>query len=335
MGSIYGSTSNVSRTPSSEADAYSSTFEHSSSEADGFSVRSGEEINMIFSDPFGDDGVEILKSPSSPSTSMDLRQRRSSSGSRRSSAGSTISSILEDDDEAGYEADSDAHTTSRRAPTLMRRAKSHRARATVHYLVERVEPTIEVLAPITPEELAYLKAHTNIPIPSHYEALLPKNENAGEASELRPSSASLSPSEISLDRIGSGVGCGALPGTTSLPQRFVAEFEHQPQPDLGHSDESHWPACPMTAEGEAAVPSAAILGFEVAGALPATLDYLTSNRNDYIYPMHLWDLPPTPDLRPWMAVASGEPSPMVLASPAVPLFIHAPRPRLTHMASCR
>ena len=249
--------------------------------------------------------------------------------------GSTISSTLEDDSDAGYEADYDAHTTSRRAAASTRRARSRRASATVHYLVERVEPTIEVLAPITLEELEYLKAHTNIPIPAHYEAMLPKNENAGEASELRPSSASLSQSETPLDRIGCGVEC-TLPGTTSLPQRFLAELERQPQPDFGPVDESYWSACPIIAEEEAAVPSDTIFGLEVAGTLPATPDHLTIlDRNNHIHPMHFRDLPPTPDLRPWLAVASGEPSPMVLTSPAMPFVIHAPRPRLTYLASCR
>ena len=66
MNSISSSISNASRTPSSGTESYSSTFEHSSSEADGFSVHSGEDINVMFSDPFGDDDVEVVKSPSSP-----------------------------------------------------------------------------------------------------------------------------------------------------------------------------------------------------------------------------------------------------------------------------
>ncbi|PIL29827.1 hypothetical protein GSI_08034 [Ganoderma sinense ZZ0214-1] len=174
--SVCGSVFDMPRTLSSGTEGCSSIFEHASSSEDGFSVYSGEDTNLVFSDPFADDAVEVLKSPSNAGTNTSLRQRLSSSGSRRSSMGSATSSVLKDDVEAGYEADSDARTTaSRRSSAHRRRARSRRGSATVHYLVERVEPTIEVLAPVTPEELAYLKAHTNIPIPAHYQALLPKD----------------------------------------------------------------------------------------------------------------------------------------------------------------
>ncbi|KAI1797409.1 hypothetical protein LXA43DRAFT_1089273 [Ganoderma leucocontextum] len=274
MESIHGSISDLPRTSSSGTEACTSAFEHPSSEVDDFSVHSGEDINVIFSDPLGKDGVEASEHLSGPSVNMDMRQRRSSSGSRRSSSGSSTSSTPEDDVEAGYEADSDMHTTSRRTPTRSRRAKSRRT--SVHYLVERVEPIIEVLAPVTPQELAYLKAHTNIPIPAHYEHLLPREADLGRDSD-------------STDEL------------------------HQPMHPVRLADNGEL----VTAE-EAAAASPVALNLESGITPPASSDHLM---NDHLHTLHLQDLPLTPDLRPWLAVVSGEPSPMLLASPASPLML--------------
>ncbi len=251
---------------------------------------------------------------------MGMRQQRSSSGSRRSSTGSISSSIPDDDVEAGYEADSDTRITHRRTLTHRSRAKSRRASATVHYLIEHVEPIIEVLTPMTPEELVYLKAHTNIPIPAHYQHLLPKD--VAEAPET-PSSASSPTCETSPDRAGNLVG-HAQPVASSLSQHCAAEGEQRPQRDPGHGS-NNADVHPVRLAGNSEVviaetaPAPSTPTFGLGVALLATPDRL----------------PPTPDLRPWLAVASGEPSPMVLVSPAVPPVIHAPRPRLAHIASRR
>ena len=217
---------------------------------------------------------------------------RDRSSSRTSWASSTSSSS-EEEVEGGYEADSDLDMHLARA---QRENRDVPRRSRVHYLVERAEPIMEVLKPVTAEELAHLQATTDIPIPpALLSSILSKEAATG------PSSGVSSASESSSD------GAEGLGG------------ESQPIVDVPT------PLSPTD-------PSSAKADLELAPFSPSD-HFEEIDLNDGPQPSPAAAAPPTPDLLPWQALVAVEPSPIALASPVVlrPLVIHAPRPRLARM----
>ena len=183
--------------------------------------------------------------------------------------------------------------------TTSRRQQVRRIRARSRRASGHVHSLFEHVEPIveipTPLTAKEL-AYTNIPIPAHCEHLLPGN--AEEALGTPSTTSSTSEILTPLDEL--GLEC-VVEDAQLVTAHLVTELERRSQPDPPASPDPH-----------------------------ADI-YL----DDHVRVLGFRDLPPTPDLRPWLAVASGEPSPMVLASPAALRVIGGPRPRLVRMGNHR
>ncbi|TBU33609.1 hypothetical protein BD311DRAFT_794356 [Dichomitus squalens] len=266
----------LSRTCSATAEVESSFFGGSSSEAGGFSVDSGGAVDMIFGDSVMIDGE------SNPNACGLLRRQSHDPGMPRhrgtqNHRPSTSSTCAEDIEECYCDVGvhSGHNGDRRRRPRL-------------HYLVERTEPIKEVLKPLTAEELAHLRATSDVPIPS---ALL--TSTSTEETSARPSSDGLSASESHSE--------GAGPVELAQP---IAEIPPPVSP--------------------------AKVGFALSSS-PNNYEDISLNDDAQFSPAAV--TPPTPDLLPWSALTSVEPTPISLATPVMlwPLFIHMRRPPLARM----